>query len=128
LKDEEPTDRDRARRSADHGLPLTIFFTQSQIDVRRTLSTEQLGDLSRFRTGFLYLDGRGMSPDTHLIFNGQVHRYDGEVEDHLFVMHPRFVPSADGAANASGFLIVDFKRDAYRQVVTMFGHLAGSRA
>lgn len=105
LGDEEPDYTGKA----DADVPLTIYITHEQPTIRKILSKEAIGDLSRGRTGYLNLDGRSLNEDVVLIFDGEVHRFDGKVDRILTVIQPTYISNAAGAANPDGFLKVDFK-------------------
>jgi hypothetical protein len=103
--DEEPS----TVLKADEIPPLTIFLSKEQSDTRQILTKDSLGELSRGSTGKLNMDGFSLSDNVVLIFSGKYYRYDDIVEDHYFMIKPRYVSAAEGAANPEGFLKIDFK-------------------
>jgi hypothetical protein len=94
---------------ADEIPPLTIFLSKEQSDVRQILSKDNLGDLSIDSTGTLDMHGLSLSENVVLIFSGKYYRYDGRVDEHRFMIKPKYVSLAEGACSSAGFLNIDFK-------------------
>lgn len=107
---------------AESDIPLTIFLSEAQTTVRRIATTPDE------TMGVLHLDGKSLDDRTVLIFSGQLHRFDGPVEDHLMVIQPRYYSKAAGAANPDGFLVVDLKANDRIRVVERDGWPLGTMA
>ncbi len=130
LDDDDPwwegTDEPSYGDKADGIVPLTIFLSRGQANVRRIIDDERLGSLPRSLTGELNLDGVTLSDDVVLIIEGTVYRFDHQVDRHLLVVQPHFVSAEEGAANPGGFLLVDLKDEERRHVITQEGAPLGA--
>ncbi len=113
---------------ADGTSPLTIFFVDEQPKMRRILD-EDLGSVAATSTGILNLDGRGFGDGVVLLFDGELHRWDGSVEHHALAIEPWWIPGEAGAANEGGFLRIDFQDrrsiHVFEQEGSPFGTTAG---
>lgn len=113
---------------ADGSTPLTIYLGREQPNLRTILSTPEMGNIVRSRTGILNIDGSSLTNETVLIIQGEFFPYEGGRERHLLVAKPRYVTKEEGAYTDGGFLRLDLKSASNIRVYEQSGSQLGTKA